>query len=696
MNPLFFIHLFVVGLAGLAAWNLRPQGTGTEQRGGIPALILAFAVMALAVGGYTNLGTSHGSGKLWHFSEMWHYYLGSKYAPELGPYNLYRAIATAKEELGLPQDEGVVRNQRQSFELQPINEVVPVFRADGIERFEPERWEEFRQDVKDLAESSEGLNWPLHDMAYNPPPTYSALVGNISEWIRPTPEGMNVMASVDWMLAMTALLLVWRTFGTSSALLLTVVFCTNPLSNWFWIGAAYFRNIEFLCLCCAMCALQTKRFFWAGAALGIATGARIFPFVFIMGALLPMAADFARSREWEKLKAPALLSAGAGAALILMATAALVHQGPSNLARNWKDHAEKISAHKDIMFVYHIGAKKILAGTADDPMQDFRTVDKEMTTFDQWNSWQWQKIREKWSGWWAFSLIAWGLVLFVCSRESPRTSMLIIGESTLFLFTLPANYYYILLAVFAANAAADPDKPGHPAKIAVVLAGVACLNLVTGFFQDGIEINYWHNIALAGMLTSYLGVTAWLQIKAKGWPEGADRRRTAGLILAMLLPVALLTWSPPQGVKTRTLETAIWKDFIPKAGEMWGQSIPKVGPRVIKTQALAKTSEQGEITIEGYLHPKEKGTYEIAVDFTTAPDYVGKAELEIEGKRLEFVPKGPTLGAETASLTAELDPKNETNPGGKPNPIKFVIRGQGSPGELLGIAAVMLKNEKIQ
>jgi hypothetical protein len=123
----------------LARRHLFPGRLGRERAG--PWLALAAAVAALA---YTNFGRFHGWPPL-HDRELFHYYLGSRYYPELQHDGLYVASLGAQfqnhPELGAQPEMRDLRSQRVA--------PVPALEAHAREvrmRFDDARWRAFVAD----------------------------------------------------------------------------------------------------------------------------------------------------------------------------------------------------------------------------------------------------------------------------------------------------------------------------------------------------------------------------------------------------------------------------------------------------------------------------------------------------------------------------------------------------------------------
>ena len=84
-------------------------------------LDLAFRVVAvLALFSWTNFGALRGGGDLVHRWEQYHFFFGSKYLPEIGYFNLYKATILADRESA--QRVGFVRTTRDltTFDDVPV------------------------------------------------------------------------------------------------------------------------------------------------------------------------------------------------------------------------------------------------------------------------------------------------------------------------------------------------------------------------------------------------------------------------------------------------------------------------------------------------------------------------------------------------------------------------------------------------
>lgn len=531
MNPNFWFHLIMLCLGTAAIHqSIKSSSSWPWSKTILTGLVIASAW------GYSNFGRGHNNQETYHYSELWHYYLGSKYAKELSSYRIYDATASAFNELKLPLPKQV-RDLKNPFHFMPSNDAIHRFQQEGKNHFTPEKWEEYKKDVAALSNASSRKTWPLHDAGYNPPPTYSLLVGSVSKLLPINTFTLNLMASFDWILLAIASILLWRTFGSLVSLAFLLVFFNNPLSNWFWIGGAYFRNIELLSLTAAICSMKTARWKLAGSAFGLAIAARGFPITFAAGAFIPLAYSYIKSPTWPNLKNPAQMAATLFLTLATLTTISLIVFTPNN----WKDFSEKIENHSKILFTYHIGYEKIMANTWNKGPQYFDVQDSQniLTNFKEWHITNTNRFNAHWAFNCTLRLLLWGICIIACLREFSRTSTLLLGESTLFLFALPENYYYILLALFTANAVFDAKSKGGIFRLWIAFGIIIACNAADGISNDPIKINGIINWSIGLGLTAY----TW-SLFFKNHKEKINIRAASILTASSLLIIGILTFHP--------------------------------------------------------------------------------------------------------------------------------------------------------
>jgi hypothetical protein len=112
----------------------------------------------------------------------------------------------------------------------------------------------------------------------------------------------------------------------------------------------------------------------------------------------------------------------------------------------WQDFFRNIMLHKDVHYVFHIGFKKIATFASWVPNQDFHGG-YGFQVFGDWN----HRLWEMWQGklWFYAPLLTFiALAAFWSARKTDIIEgSLLIGITLIFISSLPANYYYVFLAL---------------------------------------------------------------------------------------------------------------------------------------------------------------------------------------------------------------------------------------------------------
>ena len=169
------VKLLLAGLAELLACaEVRRRGSTPTAAWGLIAIC--------AVGAYLNFG-AYRYPEFVHDHDVFHYFIGAKYFPELGYRDLYACAAVAEAESGFPQRVRL-RAQRDLT----TNRIEPGAHAlaQGAacpDRFGAPRWAAFRHDVAYFANARTVPEWHrvLKDHGFNATPTWIAVAHLFSQ-----------------------------------------------------------------------------------------------------------------------------------------------------------------------------------------------------------------------------------------------------------------------------------------------------------------------------------------------------------------------------------------------------------------------------------------------------------------------------------------------------------------------------------
>ncbi len=219
--------------------------------------------------------------------EHYHYYLGTKYAQEIGYTGLYAASLIADDETGRKynNDKKSIRNLATGGYIN-VDEVLKN-RDQYKSRFSPERWQEWLKDVSFFKKELVAGRWNgiLRDKGYNASPVWTMVIGGLltTQISTDSERGMNFIACVDLMLISTAFLCVWWAFGARAALLMLILLGTHYMMHFSHMKGALVRTDFAMALVIAVCMLKKQHYMMAGALCAYSILARIFPGVFLFG-----------------------------------------------------------------------------------------------------------------------------------------------------------------------------------------------------------------------------------------------------------------------------------------------------------------------------------------------------------------------------------------------------------------------------
>jgi len=249
------------------------------------SIVMLVPIAALAIGNYTNFGAWRGGSYLNPY-EFYHYYIGTKYAPEVGYGYMYDASLIADEELDKKYSKATLRNLETGHHVN-VSKVYE--RRDEIKgMFSEARWQEFLKDTAYFKRILSTSQWSgiLSDKGYNGTPFWTMWVGGLlSEKVDTNnTAGMMMLALLDPLLIAAAVACVFWAFGPRAALLMLVLLGTSYVMRFTHMKGAYLRTDFAMSLVVAACMLKKERFALAGVFMMYAALSRVFPAVFFFGA----------------------------------------------------------------------------------------------------------------------------------------------------------------------------------------------------------------------------------------------------------------------------------------------------------------------------------------------------------------------------------------------------------------------------
>ncbi|MGA7742661.1 MAG: hypothetical protein ABSF35_12895 [Polyangia bacterium] len=290
-----FVGTATLALLGLAVgrWVWRRVGRYSFLQGAGLVLLALAAPLA-----YTNFGSFAGYWSV-HYHDAAHYFLGAKYAPELGYTRLYDCLATAAaQEQRWPTDARATVRDLRSNDVWPLSAVL----KDGplcTARFVPSRWSDFRRDVVFFQSQLHPGAWAalLTDHGYNATPAWTWLLRTVL--LRDRPASLAWLATLSHLddvgYGLLLLCLLWG-FGARAGVLGALIIGLGFPWIALWTGGGLGRSLWLLAAVAGLGCLYRGRVRAAGAFLGLSAGLQVFPALLLAGPGLALAADSLRRR----------------------------------------------------------------------------------------------------------------------------------------------------------------------------------------------------------------------------------------------------------------------------------------------------------------------------------------------------------------------------------------------------------------
>lgn len=283
--------LTILIVIGLVIFNRKwvINYLGSAMSGIVRGILLASLCICafLAVGNYIDSFGQWRYGTFFNAYEFYHYYLGSKYAKEIGYTRLYAASLIADDETDrkYSNPQNTIRNLVNGTYIS-VDDVIKN-KDQYKSRFSPERWEEWVKDVRFFKRELTTSRWNnvLRDKGYNATPVWSMLVGGfLSNPISTDNRNhMLMLASLDLILIGFTTLVVLYAFGLRPAMFMLILIGTHYMMRFSHMKGAYLRTDFAMCLVLSACMIKLNHYKWAGFFTAYSVLSRVFPAVFLFG-----------------------------------------------------------------------------------------------------------------------------------------------------------------------------------------------------------------------------------------------------------------------------------------------------------------------------------------------------------------------------------------------------------------------------
>jgi hypothetical protein len=339
LTPLYAFEpeTYALGLAVAAAvlvvFGRLLERRWPRARGPLTGLFVVVALCACVV--YPNLGRMRSLGVV-HPHEQFHFYLGSKYLPEVRYDGLYLAtVAVEIERQGRVPARWKLRDL-STFEVHPAADVEAEATAVRA-RFTPERWGAFSDDVRvferTLRAPTKGI---LSDHGNTGSPAWAMLAWLFTAHLPLSLSTANLLGSLDLVLLLVLFGAAWRVFGVRTAALTCILGLLAPRA-WAYLGGSILRLDWLFALAMTTVMMGARRWRTAGLFLGYAIASKVFCGLVALAIGFNFLAAAARSRRIERDHARLV-----GFAFVGLASSVLVSSLVFGGVDIWRDYALRI------------------------------------------------------------------------------------------------------------------------------------------------------------------------------------------------------------------------------------------------------------------------------------------------------------------------------------------------------------------
>ena len=492
--------LSLCAVVALVWRHRRPGALQSEQAG---AMLWTLAVLAVLA--WPNFGRLHGASGIHHW-EQFHYFLGSKYFPELGYDGIYAASLAAEREIGLghgPQSH--VRDLRNNVVVQTPGTVA--FQRQVKERFSEARWHAFRDDVAYFLSSNryEYITRVRLDHGYNPTPTWTFVARLFSSWAPAGDGSLALLAWLDPLLLAVMFTMLFRTFGSRVGCMALIVFGLGYPWRFDWVGGAFLRQDWLAAVGVAVCLIKRGRFSGAGLLVAYATMVRVFPGAFLVGPAVLAVRQLVQTR-----RAPRWALALFGAFLVGVVLCSGVGCITGRGAAAWTEFAGNLEKHSGTWLTNNVGMKNLL-------LYDVDTLTRKDVNFrlpEPWLLWQ-AKMNQREEQRKAVFLLVAGLLLAVIVVASLRLEIWqasVLGLAVVFVAVLLTCYYWAMLCLLPLGR----GRWGPTAAWLGLNVGLFALHLMTPAFE---MIYGCMSLMLLLFFIAWIGPDAWRSIRKLTGPR---------------------------------------------------------------------------------------------------------------------------------------------------------------------------------
>ncbi len=482
----------VAAVAALVlAWSLtlRRFGEGRAFKG----LLLGLALFSALC--FFNLFRFHFD-RFLHVWEIYHYYVGAKYFPELGYTRLYACTALADQESGAgpPLSARRIRDLRSNL----LTQASATDAGECRRYFGATRWQEFGADVAWFRAQFPPPRWEaaVQDHGYNGSPLFTLVGGALASTGPASDRQILLLALVDPLLLAVLWGLVLWAFGWRTLCVALIFWGTNYPAHYYWNGGAFLRQDWLLLSVAALCLMRRGRMFAAGAAVTAAALLRVFPALLLVGVVLLALGRCARERRLFVSPAHRRLLLGCVGAAAILVPLSTWRAG----ADAWPAFFENSRKHLSTPLTNNVGLATLL-GYSSAGRARLLADDRRPDPYEPWKlaRRQTQAARRPLLG---LLLAAYLMLLARALRQAEDWQAAVLGIGLIPVVGEVTCYYYSILLGFAFLRERVPWS--GPALLFYALSTWVCA-AATGWFDEQFTCMSAFTLLLVGLVTWWSG-----------------------------------------------------------------------------------------------------------------------------------------------------------------------------------------------
>ncbi|MET1079731.1 MAG: hypothetical protein ABWY06_17105 [Pseudomonas sp.] len=409
------------------------------------------AVLALVSGlTYFNFGAFHFPNYI-HTWDSYHYYMGSKYFPELGYDGLYDCSAIADVEAGL--GDRVAARKQTNLQTNRL-EATDALLADPqrcLQRFSAQRWSAFKADVAVFRDRTEPQRWDIMttDHGFNATPVWTMLGAALAGLAPLTEQRLLWLTALDPLFLLAAFGLIGWAFGWRTMALGMAIFACYFPARFYWTGGSFLRWDWLFWSVAAVCLLRKRYPLLGGLSLGYAALLRVFPGVMAVGLLLVLLYRRWKHRRWDLPSLRFFAGMLIVGALLVPASELAAQRPGTHLA-----FIGNTLKHAGTPLTNNMGLRTVLAYRSDETGQVLFDEARQ----EPWRAWQEARLAAfgTLKPLYAVLALGWLALLIWALRSQPQWVALALGATLIPVAVDLTSYYYAFILVLAPLCVVSP------------------------------------------------------------------------------------------------------------------------------------------------------------------------------------------------------------------------------------------------